>query len=221
MISESFAKLEPDRQERILKAALNEFARKGYERASTNNIVKEAGIAKGTLFYYFKNKQALFDYLVEYVLDYVETEYLARLDFSEPDFLTRYWKAAQIKLESYLKDKEAFEFLGSLYLRRETEGLWQRLDAMYQQAMAKMFENLDTSLFRTDIAAEYAIKLTAWAMEGYQSELLARLQDKDLSTLDMKPYWDEFYQLLQVLRTLLYKNQGEVENDNSTGKSGN
>lgn len=220
-ISDAFSKLDPAKQEQIRKAALREFAREGYERASTNNIVKEAGIAKGTLFYYFRNKQALFDYLVKYVINYVETEYLERVDFSEPDFLARYWKAAQIKLESYLCDKEAFEFLGAMYLRQENQTLLQQLDALYQDAMGRMLSDLNTSLFRTDITVEYAIKIATWAMEGYQSELQARLQGQDLSTLNMKPYWDEFSEFLQVLRILLYKKQGEVENDNSASQSGN
>lgn len=213
--------MDPAKQEQIRKAALREFAREGYERASTNNIVKEAGIAKGTLFYYFRNKQALFDYLVKYVINYVETEYLERVDFSEPDFLARYWKAAQIKLESYLCDKEAFEFLGAMYLRQENQTLLQQLDALYQDAMGRMLSDLNTSLFRTDITVEYAMKIATWAMEGYQSELQARLQGQDLSTLNMKPYWDEFSEFLQVLRILLYKKQGEVENDNFASQSGN
>jgi TetR/AcrR family transcriptional regulator len=220
-ISDAFSKLDPAKQEQIRKAALREFAREGYERASTNNIVKEAGIAKGTLFYYFRNKQALFDYLVKYVINYVETEYLERVDFSEPDFLARYWKAAQIKLESYLCDKEAFEFLGAMYLRQENQTLLQQLDALYQDAMGRMLSDLNTSLFRTDITVEYAMKIATWAMEGYQSELQARLQGQDLSTLNMKPYWDEFSEFLQVLRILLYKKQGEVENDNFASQSGN
>lgn len=220
-ISDAFSKLDPAKQEQIRKAALREFAREGYERASTNNIVKEAGIAKGTLFYYFRNKQALFDYLVKYVVNYVETEYLERVDFSEPDFLARYWKAAQIKLESYLCDKEAFEFLGAMYLRQENQTLLQQLDALYQDAMGRMLSDLNTSLFRTDITVEYAMKIATWAMEGYQSELQARLQGQDLSTLNMKPYWDEFSEFLQVLRILLYKKQGEVENDNFASQSGN
>ena len=150
-ISDAFSKLDPAKQEQIRKAALREFAREGYERASTNNIVKEAGIAKGTLFYYFRNKQALFDYLVKYVINYVETEYLERVDFSDPDFLARYWKAAQIKLESYLCDKEAFEFLGAMYLRQENQTLLQQLDALYQDAMVRMLSDQNNSLFRTDI----------------------------------------------------------------------
>ena len=220
-ISDAFSKLDPAKQEQIRKAALREFAREGYERASTNNIVKEAGIAKGTLFYYFRNKQALFDYLVKYVINYLETEYLERVDFSDPDFLARYWKAAQIKLESYLCDKEAFEFLGAMYLRQENQTLLQQLDALYQDAMGRMLSDLNTSLFRTDITVEYAMKIATWAMEGYQSELQARLQGQDLSTLNMKPYWDEFSEFLQVLRILLYKKQGEVENDNFASQSGN
>ena len=65
------------------------------------------------------------------------------------------------------------------------------------------------------------MKIATWAMEGYQSELQARLQGQDLSTLNMKPYWDEFSEFLQVLRILLYKKQGEVENDNFASQSGN
>ena len=158
---------------------------------------------------------------MKYVINYVETEYLERVDFSDPDFLARYWKAAQIKLESYLCDKEAFEFLGAMYLRQENQTLLQQLDALYQDAMGRMLSDLNTSLFRTDITVEYAMKIATWAMEGYQSELQARLQGQDLSTLNMKPYWDEFSEFLQVLRILLYKKQGEVENDNFASQSGN
>ncbi len=56
VISEKLKSLTLDKQERIINASLAEFARNGYERASTNEIVKEAGISKGSLFVYFNNK---------------------------------------------------------------------------------------------------------------------------------------------------------------------
>ena len=39
-----FYSLELEKQQRIINAALKEFARNGYEKASTNEIVKEAEI---------------------------------------------------------------------------------------------------------------------------------------------------------------------------------
>jgi len=59
-----FKALAADKQQAVLQAALNEFALHGYRKASMNNVVKAAGISKGSLFQYFKTKQALFDGVV-------------------------------------------------------------------------------------------------------------------------------------------------------------
>ncbi|PJI08731.1 MULTISPECIES: TetR/AcrR family transcriptional regulator [Clostridium] len=48
-----------DREKDIMEAAIKIFSEKGYNAATTSEISKEAGIAEGTLFRYFKNKKAL------------------------------------------------------------------------------------------------------------------------------------------------------------------
>ena len=53
---DKFLKLNPEKKKRILEAAYNEFSRNTYDNASTNRIVKEAGIGKGMLFFYFNTK---------------------------------------------------------------------------------------------------------------------------------------------------------------------
>ena len=50
----------PDRRQQILEHAVVTFARHGYERASIAHVCDEAGIARGTLYQYFDDKQALF-----------------------------------------------------------------------------------------------------------------------------------------------------------------
>ena len=52
-----FNELEKEKQDRIIEAAIKEFAEYGYENGSTNRIVKECGISKGSLFKYFENKE--------------------------------------------------------------------------------------------------------------------------------------------------------------------
>jgi TetR/AcrR family fatty acid metabolism transcriptional regulator len=49
-----------DRRKQILDHAVLTFARHGYERASIAHVCAEAGIARGTLYQYFDDKQALF-----------------------------------------------------------------------------------------------------------------------------------------------------------------
>lgn len=48
-----------------MAAAVREFARHGYKKASINTIVREAGIAKGSLYQYFRNKEVLFVFIFE------------------------------------------------------------------------------------------------------------------------------------------------------------
>jgi AcrR family transcriptional regulator len=66
---DQFEKLPASEQQMIIKVCIEEFGDKGYERASTNTIVKNAGIPKGTLFYFFENKKNLFLYLVDHAVD--------------------------------------------------------------------------------------------------------------------------------------------------------
>ena len=55
-----YKNLASERKEAILRAAAHEFAEKGYERASLNRMIKEAGLSKGTFYYYFEDKTDLF-----------------------------------------------------------------------------------------------------------------------------------------------------------------
>jgi len=53
------------RREQILSAATRVFAAKGYHRASVSDIIKAAGIARGTFYLYFDGKREIFAELVD------------------------------------------------------------------------------------------------------------------------------------------------------------
>ena len=48
----------------IMSVALDEFALYSYDKSSYNNIIKKAGMSKGTMYYYFKSKEDLFNTLL-------------------------------------------------------------------------------------------------------------------------------------------------------------
>jgi len=57
-----------DTRERILQAALTCFSNKGYHQTTTDELVAESGLGKGTLYRYFDNKQELFMSLIDWFM---------------------------------------------------------------------------------------------------------------------------------------------------------
>ncbi len=55
----TFENLPEEKRERVLGAALNEFAEHGYHAASANRLARTLDIAKGSLFKYFGSKENL------------------------------------------------------------------------------------------------------------------------------------------------------------------
>jgi AcrR family transcriptional regulator len=56
------------RREAILTAALDEFSQQGFEAARLDDVAKHAGVAKGTIYLYFRDKEALFQELISTML---------------------------------------------------------------------------------------------------------------------------------------------------------
>src|SRR5829696_6032461 len=52
------------RRAAILAAALEEFTARGYEGARLDDVAQRAGVAKGTIYLYFADKETLFQELV-------------------------------------------------------------------------------------------------------------------------------------------------------------
>jgi len=59
MAKERFNELDERKKRAILDAAAPEFADRGYNGASINQVIRDAGISKGTMYYYFNGKEDL------------------------------------------------------------------------------------------------------------------------------------------------------------------
>ena len=55
------------KRDKILRAAAEIFSKKGFHQARIEDISKEAGIGKGTVYEYFSSKEALFKDMLEHV----------------------------------------------------------------------------------------------------------------------------------------------------------
>ncbi len=64
MPRETFFNLPDEKRQRIIELAVAEFAENDYDAASISRIVARAGIAKGSFYQYFENKEDLHAYLL-------------------------------------------------------------------------------------------------------------------------------------------------------------
>ena len=60
------------RKQDLLNIAYRMFIEKGYENTSVDDIIIEAGIAKGTYYYYFESKEATLEAVIEMMIEKAE-----------------------------------------------------------------------------------------------------------------------------------------------------
>lgn len=75
MCTETFLRLPEEKRTRFLNAAWEEFTSVHFTDVSINQIVRRAGIPRGSFYQYFSDKDDLLAYLLEEVRNYVKEEY--------------------------------------------------------------------------------------------------------------------------------------------------
>ncbi len=83
MPKETFFNLADDKRAKILDVALDEFADNDYVNASISRIVARAGIAKGSFYQYFEDKEDLYTYLVGHIAE--KKAEMFSLDHPDPE----------------------------------------------------------------------------------------------------------------------------------------
>ncbi len=63
----------PDRRKQLLLCARRVFAKEGYHGASIDDVIRKAGVARGTFYNYFDNKRALFQNVLEELFEQIWT----------------------------------------------------------------------------------------------------------------------------------------------------
>lgn len=156
-----------DKREAILRAATKVFAGKGYFNSKVADIAKEAGIADGTVYLYFKSK----DEILHSVFDRAMAEFieegkreLAQFETAE-DKLRR---IAELHLEKLGADREMaivfqVELRGSTKFMEEfsAAGFAEYLDIIRQT----IEEGQRTGVFRNDLKPVVCAKILYGALD--------------------------------------------------------
>jgi TetR/AcrR family transcriptional regulator len=209
-MSSKFLSLNQEKQERILNAALKEFAQKGYENASTNEIVKSAEISKGLLFHYFNNKKELYLFLYNHFVEVLMEEFFNELDFSERDIFERLKSLMILKSKLMVRHPEVFDFMMSASMEASEE-VKEALNSTNTQLMhasyGRLFENIDLTKFQEGMDIQRTINIIMWTLEGFSNQELEKAKRLNKGLHDFDGAFKEAEVYIEMLKKSFYKNQ--------------
>lgn len=207
-MSSKFFSLNKEKQERILNAALKEFAQKGYENASTNEIVKLAGISKGLLFHYFNNKKELYLFLYNHFVEVLTEEFFNELDFGERDIFERLKNLMILKSRMMIKYPEVFDFMMSASMETSEEvksELANTNTELMHSSYARLFDNIDVGKFREGTDIPRTINIIMWTLEGFSNQELQKAKQLNKWIHDFDEAFKDAEVYIEMLKTSFYR----------------
>lgn len=200
--------MEIEKQTKILNAALKEFAHKGYKNASTNEIVKDAGISKGLLFHYFKNKKELFVFLYDYCLEVLIKDFYSKVDLEEKDIIARLKQFSMVKIKMLEKYPDIMRFIETAYMEDSIDvknEIESRNDGLANNNLTKAFEGIDVSKFKEGIDIEKAINIIVWTFEGISNAEIKRAKLDPSSKIDYLKVFKDGEIYIEMFKKWFYK----------------
>lgn len=172
-----------ERKKELLDAALDEFIDKSYEEASLNNIIKKAGISKGTFYYHFQDKQALYLYLLEHSVN-IKWEFINKRikecpgDYTEEDIFGRFKLQARFGAE-FAAVFPKYHKLGRMFSKEKDKEIYEAAKNLLGSDSGKLLEEMiDEAIsngdFRGDLPRDFILKTVVYMFvhfdEVFQTE---------------------------------------------------
>lgn len=200
-MNDKFFDLKKEKQDRMINASLKVFSMNGYQHASTDDIVKEAGISKGLLFHYFGSKLGLYTFLVEYCVRYMILEISTGVNARETDYFALLKQIEMAKLQVLKNYPYMQQFLYSMEIENVNEALvaTEEMRISLSDTYHGILERADTSRFRTEASPEKIGKMIQMTLTGLMSE--------SFRTGSFQPelFYNEVQQYLFMINTITYK----------------
>jgi len=207
----NFENLKEDKKKKILDVCIHEFADKGYEKASTNSITKEAGISKGILFHYFKNKKGLFFYILDHSIRQMIEEYKKYPLTETKDIFQRISELGVIKL----KIAHKYPYIVKLFmesLEKAPQDIRSEIEKKYIQIskdwMPTFFEDIDYSMFRSGVEPSKAIQIIMLFLGALGEKYLKDYKGKEHELFqNYDKIMAEYMDYMEILKYGMYSSE--------------
>jgi AcrR family transcriptional regulator len=118
MPKDTFLNLPLEKQEKVMRAAISEFLKHGFEKGNVADIAKNAEVAKGSIYQYFENKKELFLYAVRWSIELFANKYgkYINLENKDADIFDFFYKNAKDMWLQMKDEREVVIFIQDVFL---------------------------------------------------------------------------------------------------------
>ena len=206
MPTKVFEELDSSKKENIIRAAMEEFAMYGYENSSTNRIVKECGISKGSLFKYFENKEELYFFLADTVMAEMAGDLSAKAN-KLPDTLFGRIKAySEMEISWYIDHPGKGRFI--IAIASERGEIYKKINERYggqgNDIYTSLMDGVDMSGIRC--CGQDVSDIVRWVLTGFKNDFLEHTNGDAMSLKEQ--YTQRLDVYLDILENGMMKESG-------------
>lgn len=212
MPKQTFFNLKDAKKQRIIDAAMEEFAAHPYLKTSINRIIERADISKGSFYQYFKNKKDLYKYILDQAAD-AKMKFLGQKlqDYQKLDFfaLLRELFIAGIQFK---REYPLFSEIGDQLLNGNNESLKEEVYSESRPKSNEFFEQLlEEAVEKEEVDPEIDIKFTAFLLTDFSISIVNYFfENHDPDNVDeIMDYVDK---MLYIMRSGIAKEEKNVIN---------
>ncbi|SKC54336.1 transcriptional regulator, TetR family [Maledivibacter halophilus] len=168
------------KKEEITEKALKIFVAQGYHYTKFSDIARECNFGRTTLYKYFKNKDEIFQYAIDYIIEVSEEDYKTILEDNKLSHIEKIKKIVNLIVIEY-KSNNIILMLIDLWL-------------LFKRENNRMVETMN----------QYTSKI----QNTFKNVLKDGIQDKEIKTINVESMSFVLYALIEVclLQTCFYDN---------------
>ena len=154
-----------ERTQQILDAAIKVFSRMGFHKASMDDIVEEAGLSKGALYWYFKSKDEIIAGILDFIFvrELADIRQLAQAEGSAEDRLIEFAQLTITEIKDMLRlIPITYEFYSLAFRNKTVQKVARQYFQSYVDALVPTIEQgIARGEFRAADAHQVAVTLIA------------------------------------------------------------
>ena len=199
-MNDKFFDLKKEKQDKMINGAMQVFACKGYKNASTDDMVKVAGVSKGLWFHYFVNKMGLYYFVSDYCVKYLNMELATNLAGKPSDYfdilyiiedtkvqISKIYPFAPLMIQSMLDEKD-----------EEIISIAKELIEPYRDKVREACENFDESELSSHVSKDMLDMTVGYTLKG----IMEKAYNND--AFDAEGYLSQVKAYFDMMRKIVY-----------------
>ncbi len=202
----AFDRIKPKKREKIIKAAVDEFADTGYEMASTNRIAKKAGVSKGAIFKYFGTKEKLFLALAEKMFGSFIQHIIENLPGKTEDAVDLYLHMIEHMYDHFGEDLQMFKLFKTMLSDRGGDIL-MKLRKEWEPYMMPLLLTISkgVDMSKYSLSKRELVKLFMWIDTALDTEVMSKINSETTAKEIKKMYNTNLVLVKKILKNGIYK----------------